>query len=890
MKEKTISSSPKRVKGTVLFTVVAVMMVLIVFLMGTLALAATASNRAYANYQKAQTQATARAVLDSAIKAVNAKEEFRKTISSGTTKIAVTLDGADYEVNVTKSGEQQLFDTEAQKWVNGNIYEFTTTVSKNMADTTYSLYALANGNGEVVESPPPSGGAFVALGNLGVDNIGTQGYVMGGTEIGVGNTEMKKFWTENEAKIQAPFYVNGHLGIGTQNEFEFTKIGDYFVVTGDLENKNVPWFKSTQELRDSWNSLPEIDYNKVPYIYVGGKLSNGGNNTWNFILHEDPKNKYSSIDYNAAHPLNNDDLVAMNLYVNELNITSGIALYGDLYAFGDASENLIQDYGYKSALYEWTERTIKNSDGTTHPNLWGNYYSKNNTVMNGQNNVITIQGECRVAGKLTVKGNNGLEVAGDVVCDTLVVESGSKLKCANVYANNISVNGQIQATETRTNSLGGGGSITGTVYAGSVAEATSTTTTVTYTTVSEVVDTVPNAEPWNTSITYRYTWTGTKTTAVNGVVTEEIVYDDANPFTFTANNGYWMSQEQTLQTNEDYKKIKAGSSSETLDVPSYGGGTVNPLSGDALDGCGDIYPEDYTKDNIENNILTKPKASSYSNFPTTLDKVDENIPIYVRDPSGDIASPKTLALGYYTGGKITTSCILKAGSYDKIYVDPASSDPIVILVEGKVFFSDPGGFVINDNKGTVYFFLEDGAELNFGKTGILTTDYYKILTGNNWDESKLGSDLTGITKNMVSDFEVNQVCASGSDKFPNVVVWAGTDTAINISNNDNPITANIRAPYLRYSQAASNANTGSHHVTYVQKDDITGETIKSDTIYLHLIGQLIADEISLENQWGMLYVTSAEDADEDPEDPEDPGDPSDGDTPKIFSPVYYNLY
>ena len=67
-------------------------------------------------------------------------------------------------------------------------------------------------------------------------------------------------------------------------------------------------------------------------------------------------------------------------------------------------------------------------------------------------------------------------------------------------------------------------------------------------------------------------------------------------------------------------------------------------------------------------------------------------------------------------------------------------------------------------------------------------------------------------------------------------------------------------------------------------------SIKSDTIYLHLIGQLIADEISLPNQWGMLYVTSAEDADEDPEDPEDPGDPSDGDTPKIFSPVYYNLY
>ena len=46
MKEKARLT---KVKGTVLFTVVSVMMVLIVFLMGTLALAATANNRANRN-------------------------------------------------------------------------------------------------------------------------------------------------------------------------------------------------------------------------------------------------------------------------------------------------------------------------------------------------------------------------------------------------------------------------------------------------------------------------------------------------------------------------------------------------------------------------------------------------------------------------------------------------------------------------------------------------------------------------------------------------------------------------------------------------------------------------------------------------------------------------
>ena len=61
MKEK---KHPRRVKGTVLFTVVSVMMVLIVFLTATLALSATANRRAYTNYQQEQTEYTAKAVLE----------------------------------------------------------------------------------------------------------------------------------------------------------------------------------------------------------------------------------------------------------------------------------------------------------------------------------------------------------------------------------------------------------------------------------------------------------------------------------------------------------------------------------------------------------------------------------------------------------------------------------------------------------------------------------------------------------------------------------------------------------------------------------------------------------------------------------------------------------
>ena len=72
MKERTNPKSvaPRKVKGTVLFTVVVVMMVLVVFLMGALALAATANQRAANTYSTAQTQATARAGVDAIISAM----------------------------------------------------------------------------------------------------------------------------------------------------------------------------------------------------------------------------------------------------------------------------------------------------------------------------------------------------------------------------------------------------------------------------------------------------------------------------------------------------------------------------------------------------------------------------------------------------------------------------------------------------------------------------------------------------------------------------------------------------------------------------------------------------------------------------------------------------
>ena len=68
---KTIKN--RKLKGSVLLTVVSVMALLIIFLSGTLVLATAANNRAHVNYSTAQTNITARTVVNTAY---NAKAEF----------------------------------------------------------------------------------------------------------------------------------------------------------------------------------------------------------------------------------------------------------------------------------------------------------------------------------------------------------------------------------------------------------------------------------------------------------------------------------------------------------------------------------------------------------------------------------------------------------------------------------------------------------------------------------------------------------------------------------------------------------------------------------------------------------------------------------------------
>ena len=122
MKEKANvqSAAPRKVKGTVLFTVVCVMMVLIVFLMGTLALATTANNRAMKNFSTAQTQQTAKAGVEAVMAAMRNDKDVAQAVANITattpiTNIAIDLEstsmGRIQDVKVELAGTKYIVDT-----------------------------------------------------------------------------------------------------------------------------------------------------------------------------------------------------------------------------------------------------------------------------------------------------------------------------------------------------------------------------------------------------------------------------------------------------------------------------------------------------------------------------------------------------------------------------------------------------------------------------------------------------------------------------------------------------------------------------------------------------------------------------------------------------------
>ncbi len=899
MKKKAI---PKKLKGTVLFTVVSVMMVLIVFLVATLALASTASKRAYTNYQQEQAEYTAKAVMEAVTRQIEAdvtSDFIRNDIAwldtaGDTDVIDVQIDDGsgsveNYPVTVLNTGEHRsIYDASAGGWQELDVYRLSVTVDSDTtnAEATYETFIglkrISSTSVPPVINTGGDGGAFVSLGDTGGTEIATHGYTTGGTYLGIGVTGYDYHMSAGgDITIDAPFYVNGNLHSPTQFIMHFTKPDDFMVVRGDFsaQNSNI---QTSFAGYTADTTTGGATYENTPYIYVEGKFSV-------------PGSKFTFGEPNHA----------VNLYCGSMEIgENGYEMYGDLYLMDEGVESVIKSSGASTRLYKWSGATFTRDEG--YNTEYGNIYSMGSLKVEDNNGLI-VDGNIQINEDLTV---SNLIVTGDVVVNGTLTVTGT-LKAKNVIATNV-VGGTVIADSVQAVSSSG-------TFKDSATGASLTPVTIDVSSLTSKGDRI--IQTWYTDINmqegnakqdFEINHAGgslragyTINRAIDGVLqTPQSV--DQNTVLLS-----WEASDTTSNPSFDayassvselYNDLKTYTSDATAKTETTSSGyDLSSVYGK------DIYPSNYTRTKLNqpdpvtgNSKIENPQASNYeAMYPISVNNLDASIydgqykvPVYSNgtlthpitgtkysieelDPPDAMGNKK----GYYT---VTTNCVLN-GSFDKnVYIDSTSGNLTVIL-DNVTFSGNTGASIIVNDLHNVTLFI--AGTLTLGASGqgtsIITTDYLDLFKGvGGWNYT---DNMKGIMGSLQNDVQIEQNQTVVSAKYPNVVIYSDENATLSVPENG-LVVGLIRAPKLVYE--SGQATDCNKTIEYKLP---TGEVVNygvnrsinvTGTKAVGLIGQLIAGQIKLSSNgnWGMLYIT-------DPSSTPPGGTPPGGTPPGSPTPV-----
>ena len=439
-------------RGAVLLTVVSVMSLLIIFLTSTLALATAANNRAHKSYSSSQASYTARAAIDSILKAAKDDESFRTAMAGLTAGNGFDVDvdmeasvagiGKVDKARVEYAGKKQFYNTKSQEWEERDLLLISADVTSGGETKTVNAYAVKN-------PPQPSGGGgggggFVTVGTASTP-VGTASY--GGTYLGIGmhkgnryyygdyslptgqivslddklylnlkdtdqagyqdvdgnyipnNPEnadiLVKFAFPNPTVIEAPSVINGSLDVTTKTELYFPTKGSGMSVWGNMvfTNSDFRVYSETVNNNTSAEYKQEIaKFSDIPYIYVD-----------------------SLMDFTVGFPVGSADL-PLNIFCGSISgpPNGDLALYADIYCQDKNKTSYLGSSGSTPVLHAWSSSVVNGTETYLSSVTSGNFYTKGNLVINGGNGRgADIDGDLVVEGDLTVNGR--LNVGGSVV-------------------------------------------------------------------------------------------------------------------------------------------------------------------------------------------------------------------------------------------------------------------------------------------------------------------------------------------------------------------------------------------------------------------------------------------------------------------------------------------
>lgn len=866
----------RQLKGSVLFTVVCVMSLLVIFLMSTLVLAASANNRAHKSYSSSQTQYTARTAVDSILAAVGDTttegQAFAAAVSSLTSGGSFTVDvnindasmGSIDKAVVAYAGTKQIYDYSKQEWVTKDLISITADVTLGSETTTLTSYVLKDPAVSSAERP-----GFMTMGNAGTTN---QTSSLGGQYFGVGDNWMTKQYIEtppigdpvtltdkkyltnkdytagNGSLMEAPFTVDGNYSSNVNIKILVPIKGMGVTIWGNLtfQNGGFDFYSVNLTNSDSYS------FNQIPFLYVDGELSYSSN----FRL--------------------GDGSFPLNVFVGSINApTNTFDMHADVYCMDADKTTYLSANSNK--LYSWAASVV--SGGVNYNKFGGNFFSKGSLATN---NSTSFEGDVRAEGDVTINGNT--IITGDLVVGGKLTINGS-----------LTVNGNIYATTVTGNNVTAGAKTLKTEYTEEDVDVP----------LIHVTNAVIEHEYWNESNAECWIKASALTDPNLTITMTDSNADGIADAAYNCNGGIIKSEKTgTLYTDYYYSGINwdesavfdktysqhvykdatgnivAYTDNYTDATPIYKDATGTVIDASVLYNLADMYygskpvvdPSVYktlksqeiypayaekaillgleelsdgaggTIDKSQTQLLkTIYDLMSNWNFEGTSVK---EIPSSVDVTTNVYNSEATIPKNADGEAEITSSCTLSgsiSGNNLKdstIYVTPPDNGSIWIKLSNTTFMNGVK-IIVDDtsaNHGTVNFFVEGNVSFNGNGSRIITEKYKELFDSNTPFQINIydGLKVTGVTEAPI----------------PNIYIYSGNTGASFTIGNMFLMTAYMQAPFMEFSGGDFGEITNDIYYD--------GANIRNYvSTFRGNIGCVNAKAGSFSNDWTNLYIADS---------------------------------
>ncbi|NLT09023.1 MAG: hypothetical protein GXY08_05925, partial [Ruminococcus sp.] len=420
----------RTLKGSVLFTVVSVLALMIIFMTSALALASAANRRAHKSYSASQASYTARAAIDSILAAVGTDNEFANAVAGITEGGSINVDvginepslGKITNAKISYDGTVYIFDPAKMQWAEKNRLLISADVTLGGETTTITSHVIQD---PVVKSD--DGPGYLTMG--GTSPNGNGGTVLGGSYIGMGigvpydktkpegdhkswsdgityfkykegdpaptTLEDREYWTgitytpKDQNKQEAPIVINGNYKVMTEMALYYTQKSKGATIWGDVyfPNNGSFYVDFTKEFKDV--AKGGLKFTEIPYLYVDGDFQLSSSN--GCII----GSKDGSVPFN---------LFAGTIHTN--NQQSNAIINSSVYLMdGDGESDLQMG---QSTFGSWVNSVY---NGSVAYNKTAGFYSMGSIKFSG-NGPLVVNGCIRVEKDLTI--NHEMTVNGNV--------------------------------------------------------------------------------------------------------------------------------------------------------------------------------------------------------------------------------------------------------------------------------------------------------------------------------------------------------------------------------------------------------------------------------------------------------------------------------------------